>query len=176
MLNRNVTGVSNTIACVCRRGVEAGFSQLVNGRVCLCTLVGYLDVGPGVGTRHMEIPEEIQMYRSDSTHMYYRTVYELHMCISLSYRFKSGLTAFVFAFNMFFLSQKRQEDDVNNTETSNLDGFEQILYWASEGTARSVEDETRNGHRNEKRNPNRNQKTIVLGLFLLENLKRAIKR
>jgi len=126
MLNRNVTGVSNTIACVCRRGVEAGFSQLVNGRVCLCTLVGYLDVGPGVGTRHMEIPEEIQMYRSDSTHMYYRTVYELHMCISLSYRFKSGLTAFVFAFNMFFLSQKRQEDDVNNTETSNLDGFEQI--------------------------------------------------
>ena len=126
MLNRNVTGVSNTIACVCRRGVEAGFSQLVNGRVCLCTLVGYLDVGPGVGTRHMEIPEEIQMYRSDSTHMYYRTVYELHMCISLSYRFKSGLTAFVFAFNMFFLSQKRQEDDVNNTETSNLDRFEQI--------------------------------------------------
>jgi hypothetical protein len=29
-------------------------------------------------------------------------------------------------------------------------------------TARSVEDETRNGHRNAKRNPNRNQETTVL--------------
>jgi len=41
--------------------------------------------------------------------------------------------------------------------------------------ARSVEDETRNGHRNAKRNPSRNHETIVLGLFPLENLKRAIK-
>jgi len=36
-----------------------------------------------------------------------------------------------------------------------------------------VEDETRNGHRTTERNPNRNHETIVLGLFSLENLKRA---
>jgi len=42
----------------------------------------------------------------------------------------------------------------------------------SPDTARSVEDETRNGHRNAKRNPNRNHETIVLGLFSFENLKR----
>jgi len=43
-------------------------------------------------------------------------------------------------------------------------------------TARSVENETQNGHRNAKRNPNRNHETIVLGLFSYENLKRGIKR
>jgi len=43
-------------------------------------------------------------------------------------------------------------------------------------TASSVEDETRNGDRNENRNPNRSHETIVLGLFSLENLKRAIKQ
>jgi len=42
--------------------------------------------------------------------------------------------------------------------------------------ARSVENETRNGHRNEKRNPNWNHETIVLGLFSHENLKRANQR
>ena len=39
-------------------------------------------------------------------------------------------------------------------------------------TARSFEDETRNGHRNAKRNPNRNHETSLLGLFAFENLKR----
>ena len=34
---------------------------------------------------------------------------------------------------------------------------------------------TRNGHRNAKRNPNRNHKTIVLGLFSFENLKRDVE-
>ena len=43
-------------------------------------------------------------------------------------------------------------------------------------TARSVEDETRNGHWSAKRNPNRNHETILLGLFLFENLKRDPKR
>jgi len=43
-------------------------------------------------------------------------------------------------------------------------------------TARSVEDETRNGDRNENRNPNRNHENIVPGLFSLEILKRAIKQ
>jgi len=44
-----------------------------------------------------------------------------------------------------------------------------------DGTARSVEDETRNGHRNANRNPNRNLETIVLGLFSFENLKRDVE-
>jgi len=42
--------------------------------------------------------------------------------------------------------------------------------------ARSVQDETRNGHRNANRNPKRNHETIVLDLFSLEILNRAIKR
>jgi len=46
----------------------------------------------------------------------------------------------------------------------------------NDSTARSVEDETQNGHRNAKRNPNRNHETVFLGLFSFENLKRAIKR
>jgi len=41
--------------------------------------------------------------------------------------------------------------------------------------ARSVEDETWNGDRKAKRNTHRNHETVVLGLFSLENLKRAIK-
>jgi len=45
-----------------------------------------------------------------------------------------------------------------------------------DSTARSVEDETQNGHRKAKRNPNRNHETIFLGLFSFENSKRAIKR
>ena len=44
------------------------------------------DVSPGVGTRHLESPEEIQMYCSDSIHIY-RAVYEVHMYIyMLGYR------------------------------------------------------------------------------------------
>jgi len=42
-------------------------------------------------------------------------------------------------------------------------------------TARPVEDETRNGDRNATRNPKRNHEGIVLGLFSLENMKRAMK-
>jgi len=53
--------------------------------VCVCahahTLhVGYSDVSPDVRTRHLEGPEEIQMYWSDNIHMY-RAVYEVHMYI-----------------------------------------------------------------------------------------------
>ena len=44
--------------------------------------VGYSDVSPGVGTRHLESPEEIQMYCSDSIHIC-RAVYEVHMYISV---------------------------------------------------------------------------------------------
>jgi len=43
-------------------------------------------------------------------------------------------------------------------------------------TARSVEDETRNGDRNAKRNPNRNQETTVLGLFSNFQMKRDLEK
>jgi len=45
--------------------------------LCVCVYghahtlhLGYSDVSPGVGTRHLESPEEIQMYCSDSLHIY----------------------------------------------------------------------------------------------------------
>ena len=44
------------------------------------------------------------------------------------------------------------------------------------GTARSVEDETRNGHRNAKRNPNQNQETTVLHLFSNFQVKRDLDK
>ena len=48
--------------------------------------VGYSDVRSGVRTRHLESPEEIQMYCSDSIHIY-RAVYEVHMYVyMLDYR------------------------------------------------------------------------------------------
>jgi len=40
--------------------------------------VRYSDVKPGVGTRHLESLDEIQMYCSDSMHLYH-AVYEVHM-------------------------------------------------------------------------------------------------
>ena len=55
--------------------------------LCMCVYahthtlhVGYSDVSPGVATRHLEGPEEIQMYCSDSIHIY-RAVYEVHINI-----------------------------------------------------------------------------------------------
>jgi len=63
------TGVSNTIACICRKRMYEHAHALH---------VEYSDVSPGVGTRHLESPEEIQMYCSDSIHIY-RAVYELHV-------------------------------------------------------------------------------------------------
>jgi len=55
--------------------------------LCVCVYahahtlhVRYSDVSPGVGMRHPESSEEIQMYCSDSIHIY-RTVYEVHMYI-----------------------------------------------------------------------------------------------
>ena len=48
--------------------------------------VGYSNVNPGVGMRHLESVEEIQMYCSDSIHIY-NVVYQVHMCIyMLGYR------------------------------------------------------------------------------------------
>ena len=59
--------------------------------VCVCahahTLhVGYSDVSPGVGTRHLESPEQIQMCCSDNIRIY-RAVYQVHTYIyMLGYR------------------------------------------------------------------------------------------
>ena len=66
------------------------------GLMCMCCVcvhmhthtlhVGYSDVSQGVGSRHLESPEEIQMYCSDSTHIF-RAVYKVHMYIyMLGYR------------------------------------------------------------------------------------------
>jgi len=41
-----------------------------------------LDVSPGVGTRHLESPEEIQMYCRDSIHIYHA----VHKVYMLGYR------------------------------------------------------------------------------------------
>jgi len=49
-----------------------------------------------------------------------------------------------------------------------------VCMWAR--TARSVEDETRNGDRNANRNPNRNQETTVLWLFSNFQLKRDLEQ
>jgi len=40
--------------------------------------VGYADVSPGVGTRHLERPEEIQMYCSNSVQIC-STLYQIHI-------------------------------------------------------------------------------------------------
>jgi len=61
--------------------------------LCVCVYahtqtlhVGYSNVSQGVGMRHLESPEEIQMYCSDSIHIY-RAVYKVHMYIyMLGYR------------------------------------------------------------------------------------------
>jgi len=42
----------------------------------------YIHVCLGIGTRHLERPEEIQMYCSDSIHIYC-AVYEIHMYIHM---------------------------------------------------------------------------------------------
>jgi len=48
--------------------------------------VWYSDVSPGIGTRHLESPEQIQMYCRDSRHMY-RIAYAVHVYIyMLGYR------------------------------------------------------------------------------------------
>ena len=63
---RFLQGVDVYVLCVC---VNAHTHTLH---------VGYSDVSPGVRTRHLESLEEIQMYCSDSVHIY-RAVYEVHI-------------------------------------------------------------------------------------------------
>ena len=94
--------------------------------LCVCVYahthtlhVGYSDVSPGVGTRHLESPEEIQMYCSDSMHIY-RAVYEVHMYIYML-GYKTGLTAFLFSFNMLYsFTKKKRRRCEQTTGISNL--------------------------------------------------------
>ena len=61
--------------------------------LCVCVYahtqtlhVGYSNVSQGVGMRHLESPEEIQMYCSDSIHIYC-TLCAVQMCrFMLSYK------------------------------------------------------------------------------------------
>ena len=75
--------------------------------------VGYSDVSPGVKTRHLESLEEFQMYCRNSIHIY-RAVYEVHVHTYICWA-AAGLTAFLFSFNIYFLSHTRKEEDVSKT-------------------------------------------------------------
>jgi len=132
-----LTGGLNTIACICRRGEEAGFSELVYGwhsiaawGICLgeggaspfftgCGCVCVVSVcvrahthsacevlgcHPRCRARHLESLEESQMYCSDRIHIPY-SVPRRHICIYAGLQVE---TAFLFSFNMFFLSQKNK--------------------------------------------------------------------
>ena len=85
---------------------------------------GYSDVSPGVGTRHLKILEEIELYCNDSIH-----VSVPRACVSKCYipvcwaAIKS--LDIVFSSGKFFLSQKKEEI-MSITETSNSSTFEEI--------------------------------------------------
>jgi len=94
--------------------------------------VKYSDVSPSVGTRHLESPEEIQMYCSDTTdsiHIYH-IVYEVHSYIYICWATRRGTSAdqvhCCFLLTNLFFSQKTKQEDVNNIKTSNAEGFDQI--------------------------------------------------
>ena len=50
--------------------------------------VGYSDVSPGVGTRHLESQEEIQMYYSDSTILMPTTFYLFLLELRFAFQMK----------------------------------------------------------------------------------------
>jgi len=94
--------------------------------LCVCVYahthtlhVGYSDVSPGVGTSHLESPEEIQLFCSDSNHIY-RAVYEVHMYIYICWATGRSLDylPFCFLFIIFFPSQKRKQEDVSKPPIS----------------------------------------------------------
>jgi len=98
--------------------------------MCLCCVcvyanthklhVGYSDVSSGVGTRHLGSPEEIQMYCSDSIHIY-RAVYAVHMYyIYAGLQVEVWTNCLLFSLNTFFLSQKRKEEDVSKPPMSQI--------------------------------------------------------
>jgi len=82
--------------------------------LCVCVYththtlhVVYSDVSPGVGTRHLDGPEEIQMYCSDCIHIY-RAVTN-HTCIYICWATVRGLIAFCFLLTYFFFHKKEKK-------------------------------------------------------------------
>jgi len=83
--------------------------------LCVCVYahthtlhVGFSDVSPGVGTRHLESPEKIQMYCSDSIHIY-RAVYEVHMYIWLQVEvWTNCLFCFLLTCSFFHKKEKKK--------------------------------------------------------------------
>ena len=147
------TGVVNTIACVCTKGVNGVFPAglwlvfvssvrdsferrhclpIFPGMCCVCVYahahtlhVVYSDVCPGVGTRHLESPEEIQMYCSDSIHTC--GVRSTHVYVFAGLQVEVWTNCLLFSFNICFLSQKRKEEDVSKTPISQIQNrFERI--------------------------------------------------
>ena len=89
--------------------------------LCVCVYalahtlhVGYSDVSLGVGTRHLESPEEIQMYCSDSIHIY-RAVYEGHMHTYICWATGRSLHYLPFCFLLTYFSFHRKEEHVSKT-------------------------------------------------------------
>jgi len=81
-----------------------------------CTCHRALDVSPGIGTRHLEGPENPDGQNVGKHVFVY--VYKVHMCIyMLGGGMRSGLTAFFF--NMKFLPKKQSKRCNHKTENSN---------------------------------------------------------
>jgi len=73
--------------------------------------VGFSDVSPGVGARHLERPEEIQMYCSDSIHTC--GVRSTHVYVFAGLQVEVWTNCLLFSFNKCYLSHKRKEEDVS---------------------------------------------------------------
>ena len=92
---------------------------------------GFVDKSKGVGWKGLDSECQVRLtgikreywmgIDSYSIHIY-RAVYEVHMHIYICWATgrMSGLTAFLFSFNMFFLSQKRKEEDVSKPLISQI--------------------------------------------------------
>jgi len=84
--------------------------------------MGSLDVSPGVGTRRLESPKNLDGLNIRIHISVY--VYKVHMCIyMLGGRMKSWIKR-SFSLNIYF-PRKRKAKNVNTTETSNPAGSKQ---------------------------------------------------
>ena len=104
------------------RGVVCVFSVFnAGGSVCVCVFVymhththttqmGYLDVSPGVGMRHLEGPKNPDGLNLGIHIFVY--VYKVHMCI---YMLRGGMRSWTICFfsATYFLFQKRKAKDEN---------------------------------------------------------------
>jgi len=110
------------------------FSLFLDGdesvRWCMCvythththTHMGSSDVSPGVGTRHLEGPNNPDGLNLDTCVFVY--VYQVHTCICM---LGGGMRCWAdcfFHFNIFFLPQKKNKRCKRNIVNSNQYGFE----------------------------------------------------